>query len=76
VTTWFGVLVPAKTPKEIVAKLNGEIVRILNMPDVRKRLTQAGAEPVGNSPEEMAAQIKTETETFAQVVKQAKITPE
>jgi tripartite-type tricarboxylate transporter receptor subunit TctC len=74
VTTWFGMLVPAKTPKEIVAKLNGEIVKILNMPDVRKRLTEAGAEPVGNTPEEMAAQIKTETETFAAVVKQAKIT--
>jgi tripartite-type tricarboxylate transporter receptor subunit TctC len=44
------------------------------MPDVRKRLTEAGAEPVGNTPEEMAAQIKTETETFAAVVKQAKIT--
>jgi tripartite-type tricarboxylate transporter receptor subunit TctC len=76
VTTWFGALVPAKTPKEIVTKLNGEIVKILNMPDVKKRLIEAGAEPVGNSPEEMAAQIKNETETFAAVVKQAKITPD
>jgi tripartite-type tricarboxylate transporter receptor subunit TctC len=76
VTTWFGALAPAKTPKEIVVKLNGEIVRILAMPDVRKRLLEAGAEPVGNSPEQMAAQIRKETEEFAKIVKQAKITVE
>jgi tripartite-type tricarboxylate transporter receptor subunit TctC len=76
VTTWFGVLVPARTPKEIVAKLHDEIIKILDMPDVKKRLLEAGAEPVGNTPEEMAAQIKNETESFALIVKQAKITPE
>ena len=76
VTTWFGALVPAKKPNEIVVKLNAEIVKILAMPDVRTRLLEAGAEPVGNSPEQMAAQIKQETEAFAKVVKQAKITVE
>ncbi len=76
VTTWFGALAPAKTPNEIVVKLNAEIVKILAMPDVRKRLLEAGAEPVGNSPGEMAAQIKRETEGFAKIVKQAKITAE
>jgi tripartite-type tricarboxylate transporter receptor subunit TctC len=76
VTTWFGALVPAKTPKGIVTRLNSEIVKILNMPDVNKRLIDAGAEPVGNTPEEMAAQIKNETESFAKIVKQASITPE
>jgi tripartite-type tricarboxylate transporter receptor subunit TctC len=76
VTTWFGVLVPARTPKEIVAKLHDEIVKILNMPEVKKRLIDAGAEPVGNTPEEMAAQIKNETESFAKIVKQASITSE
>jgi tripartite-type tricarboxylate transporter receptor subunit TctC len=76
VTTWFGALAPAKTPPEIVAKLNAEMVKILAMPDVRKRLLEAGAEPVGNTPGEMAAQIKRETEEFAKIVKQAKITAE
>jgi len=76
VTTWFGALAPAKTPKELVVKLNAEMVKILNMPDVRKRLLDAGAEPVGNTPEEMAAQIKRETEAFAKIVKQAKIVAE
>src|SRR5262249_7614596 len=76
VTTWFGRLAPAKTPKEIVAKLNSEMVRILNMPDVHRRLLDAGAEPVGNTPDQMAAQIKKETEEFGKIVKQAKIVAE
>jgi tripartite-type tricarboxylate transporter receptor subunit TctC len=76
VTTWFGALAPAKTSPEVVAKLNAEMVKILNMPDVRKRLLEAGAEPVGNTPEQMAAQIKRETEEFGKIVKQAKITAE
>jgi tripartite-type tricarboxylate transporter receptor subunit TctC len=76
VTTWFGALAPAKTPKEIVSRLNGEMVKILNLPDVRKRLLDSGAEPVGNTPEQMAAQIRKETEEFAKIVKQAKIVAE
>jgi tripartite-type tricarboxylate transporter receptor subunit TctC len=73
VTTWFGALAPAKTPPEIVAKLNKEMVDILKMPDVAKRLADAGAEPVGNTSEQMAAQIRRETEEFGKIVKQAKI---
>jgi tripartite-type tricarboxylate transporter receptor subunit TctC len=76
VTTWFGALAPAKTPQEIVMKLHAEMVKILNMPDVKKRLAEAGAEPVGNTPDEMAAQIKRETEEFGKIVKQARITAE
>ena len=73
VTTWFGALAPARTPPELVAKLNAEIVKILGMPDVRKRLLDAGAEPVGSTPGEMAAQIKRETEEFGKIVRRAKI---
>ncbi len=76
VTTWFGLLGPAKTPKEIVTQLNNEIVKILNMPDVRQRLAESGAEPVGNTPEQMAAQIRNETAEFAKIVKQARVTVE
>ena len=76
VTTWFGALAPAKTPPAILTKLNAEMVKILAMPDVRKRLLEAGAEPVGNTREQMAAQIKHETEEFAKIVRQAKITAE
>lgn len=76
VTTWFGFLAPAKTPPEIVTKLNTEIVKILNMPDVRERLLAAGSEPVGNSPEQMTAQIAKETAEFAKIVKRAKLVVE
>lgn len=76
VTTWFGFLAPAKTPPEIVTRLNTEIVKILNMPDVRERLLAAGSEPVGNTPEQMTAQIAHETAEFAKIVKRAKLVVE
>jgi tripartite-type tricarboxylate transporter receptor subunit TctC len=71
--SWFGVLAPAKTPPAIVSKLNADIVKVLNMPDVRKRLQEIGAEPVANTPEQMAAQIRTDTESFATLVKRANV---
>ncbi|HWH84111.1 MAG TPA: tripartite tricarboxylate transporter substrate binding protein [Burkholderiaceae bacterium] len=74
--TWFGVLAPAATPKEIVARLNAEMVKIIKSPDFRKRMEEIGAEPIGNSPEQMAAQIKGETEKFAKLVRDAKVTIE
>src|SRR5688572_4176140 len=52
ISTWFGVLVPAATPKEIVAKLNAEISRALTLPDVKERLAREGAETAPNSPEQ------------------------
>jgi tripartite-type tricarboxylate transporter receptor subunit TctC len=76
VTSWFGALVPVKTPRDIVVKLNAEMVKILAMPDVKKRLFEAGADPVGNTPEQMAAQIKRETEEFGKIVREAKISAE
>jgi tripartite-type tricarboxylate transporter receptor subunit TctC len=72
--TWFGVLAPAGTPKEIVAKLNAEMVKVIHSPDFRKRMEEIGAEPVGDTSEQMTAQIKAETEKFARLVKEAKVT--
>jgi tripartite-type tricarboxylate transporter receptor subunit TctC len=72
--TWFGVLAPAATPKEIVARLNAEMVKIIHSPEFRKRMNEIGAEPVGNSSEQMARQIKDETEKFARLVRDAKVT--
>ncbi len=68
-TSWFGVLAPAGTPREIVTKLNQEIVRILALPEIKERLSGQGAEPVGNSPEQFAAHIKTEIAKWSDVVK-------
>jgi tripartite-type tricarboxylate transporter receptor subunit TctC len=71
--TWFGVLAPAATPKDITARLNTEIVKALQSPDLRKRMDEIGAEPIGNSQEAMAQQIKDETAKFAKLVKDAKV---
>lgn len=71
--TWFGVLAPAATPKDIVARLNAEMVKVIHSPEFRKRMDEIGAEPVGNSPDQMAAQIKSETEKFARLVRDAKV---
>lgn len=74
--TWFGVLAPVATPKDIVVRLNTEIVKIVNSPDFRKRMDEIGAVPIGNTQAQMASQIKTDTERFAKLVKDAKITVE
>jgi len=71
--TWFGVLAPAATPKDVVARLNAEMVKIIKSPDFGKRMAEIGAEPIGNSSEQMAQQIKAETEKFARLVKEAKV---
>ena len=72
--TWFGLLVPTATPKDIVTRLNTEVVKIIQSPDFKKQMADIGAEPVGNKPEEMARQIKEETEKFAALVKAGKVT--
>lgn len=72
--TWFGVLVPAGTPREIITGLNEEIVRILRLPDVQERIAGEGAEPVGNSPAEFQAFIKNEAAKLGKVVRTSKIT--
>jgi tripartite-type tricarboxylate transporter receptor subunit TctC len=74
--TWFGVLAPAATPKDIVARLNTEMVKVIQSPEFRKRMDEIGAEPIGNSSEQMAQQIKRETEKFAKLVSDAKVTIE
>ena len=74
--TWFGVLAPVATPKDIVARLNAEMVKVIQSPEFRKRMDEIGAEPIGNTSEQMAEQIKGETEKFAKLVKDAKVTIE
>jgi tripartite-type tricarboxylate transporter receptor subunit TctC len=67
-TSWYGVLAPAGTLAAIVAQLNGEIVKALNTPEVKARLTGEGAEPVGNSAPQFQAYIRTEIEKYAKIV--------
>jgi len=69
--SWQGVFAPAGTPVDVVKRLNTEIVKIINMPDVREKLVGLGAEPVGNTPDEFAALVKSEVVKWAAVVKQS-----
>ena len=71
--SWVGMLAPAKTPKDIVNKLNAEIVDILKRKDVAEKLFQQGAIPVGDSPEQFSAYIKAEIDKWGAVVRSANI---
>jgi tripartite-type tricarboxylate transporter receptor subunit TctC len=74
--TWFGILAPAGTPGDIVARLNTEMVKIIQSPEFKKRMEEIGAEPVGDTPAQMAEQIKSDTAKYAKLVKDAKVAVE
>jgi tripartite-type tricarboxylate transporter receptor subunit TctC len=74
-TGWYGVVAPARTPREIVTRLNQEIVKLLARADVRQQLASFDLEPVGSSPEQMTSHIKAELVKWAKVVKDAKLAP-
>jgi len=69
INTWFGLFVPANTPHEIVSLLHDEFVRALDQPDVREKMTAMGAEPVGSTPEQFAAYIRSEAQKYARIIK-------
>jgi len=71
--SWQGIVAPAATPREIVAKLNAEIARIVGTPEMRDNLGRQGAEVRTNSPEEFAAFIRSEMARWAKVVKDANV---
>ena len=71
--TWYGLLAPAGTPRDVVARLNGEVLRVLSTAEMKERFATQGAEPAGNSPEQFASFIKTELDKWAKVVKAANI---
>ena len=73
---WYGLLAPANTPRDIVNRLHGEMVKVLQQPEIRQRFASDGADPVGNTPEEFAAYLRSETAKWAKVVKDAGIQPE
>ena len=69
--TWYAVLAPAKTSREIVGKLNTDVVAIIRQPDVRDRLSKEGADPVGSTPQELSAYMRSEIAKWAKVIKAA-----
>ena len=73
--TWYGIVAPAQTPAEIIARLSAELVSTLKQPDVRERLTSEGADPVGNSPQEFGKFIQSEIDKWRKVIRAAGIQP-
>jgi tripartite-type tricarboxylate transporter receptor subunit TctC len=73
VVNWFGLVAPAATPRDVISRLHSEIVKILRMPDIKERLSSQGADPVGSSPEEFGAFMKSEAAKWARVIKEANI---
>ena len=67
--TWWGFMAPAGTPKEIIAKWNAEVTRILNTPEMQAFFAQQGAEPAPDSPEQFAALIQGEIPKYAKIIK-------
>jgi tripartite-type tricarboxylate transporter receptor subunit TctC len=76
VTTWYGVLAPAGTPRPIVMRLNGELVRIMHSPELKERLASMATDPRTSTPEEFAAYLKQETVKWAEIVRKAGIKAE
>jgi tripartite-type tricarboxylate transporter receptor subunit TctC len=74
--SWYALLAPAGTPKDIIAKLQAEIAKILQMPDIRDKLSAQGGEPVGSTPEQLAALMRSESARYAEIVKRGNIKAE
>ena len=75
-SSWYGILAPAGTPREVVARLSAEFSKAVKQPEVTKNLLAEGAEPVGGTPEEFAAHIRGEMNRLGKVIREAKITLE
>ena len=73
---WIGMMAPAKTPRDIVNRLHGAIMTVLKAPDVQQRFSQMGFDIVGDTPEQMAATLRTEGDVAAGVIKKAGIKPD
>jgi tripartite-type tricarboxylate transporter receptor subunit TctC len=71
INNWYGLFVPTGTPAEVVKRLHGEAVKALAKPDVRTKLIGAGLEPVGNTPEEFAAYVRTENAKWSKIVRES-----
>ena len=72
-TTWFGLMAPAKTPRDVITRLNVEVDKALKSPDIKERFLNEGVEPMGGTPEQFGAFIRDEINKYAKVVKAANL---
>lgn len=75
ISSWQAMFAPAGTPKDVIAKINGETTKLLATPDVRARIEKEGADPVGSSPEQFDKRIRNEVAKWAKVAKAAGLAP-
>jgi tripartite-type tricarboxylate transporter receptor subunit TctC len=73
VTTWYGILAPAGTPRPIIARLNAELAKAMHSPEMKERLAGIGTDPVTNTPEEFAAYIQAEIAKWGDVIRKANL---
>ena len=71
VTTWYGILAPAGTPRNIIDRLNGELVKIMHAPELREKLAATGTEPLTSTPDEFAAYVQKEIAKWGDVIRKA-----
>ena len=76
VVNWYGMVVPAGTPREVIARLHAEIVKAQSIPDIREKLIAQATDPVGSTPKEFGAFRKAEEAKWARVIKEANIRPD
>jgi tripartite-type tricarboxylate transporter receptor subunit TctC len=67
---WYGLFAPAATPREVIARINAEMVRVVHLPDVRERLSGQGADVVGGKPEELAEALRGASERWGKLIRQ------
>jgi tripartite-type tricarboxylate transporter receptor subunit TctC len=73
VNSWYGVFVPARTPKSVVARLNKEVVRVTGLPEIRERLSSVGVDASASTPEALARIVEAEKKIWAKVIREAGI---
>src|SRR5882672_4175251 len=74
IDTWYGLVAPAGTPKGVIAKLNAETVRILNLPELKERTSSQGIELAGSTPEQFSAFLRADIAKWTQVIREFRIT--
>jgi tripartite-type tricarboxylate transporter receptor subunit TctC len=73
---WFGLMAPSRTPPAVLARLNAELNKVLQAPEMRERLASQSYEPLGGTPERFAAAIRADMERYSKAIKDAGIRPE
>jgi tripartite-type tricarboxylate transporter receptor subunit TctC len=74
--TWHGIVVPARTPQPAIARLNGEVNKLLQAQDMRQRLAALGSDPIGGAPKELTDYMRVEIPRWAKVIKESGAKPE